>query len=104
MQHTILPKFGARKFRPEICRRGCFAMRLPKSSCWLLCIILSFVVSIWGQETTGTITGLISDPSGAVVPNVELTVVNVGTSATFKTSTNSAGTYIFRTLPVGAYR
>ena len=67
----------------------------------LLLIVLSLSVPMVGQETTGTITGLVSDPSGAVVANAEVTVVNTGTNATYNATTNVAGNYIIRTLPVG---
>ncbi len=79
-------------------------MRIFRTSLELLFVVLSLALPVSGQETTGAITGVVSDPSGAVVTNAEITVVNVGTSATFKTSTNSSGTYILRTLPVGIYR
>src|SRR5262249_46998774 len=70
----------------------------------LVFIALGLAVSASGQETTGAITGVVSDPSGAVVTSAEITVVNAGTNATFKTSTNSSATYVLRTLPVGIYR
>ena len=78
-------------------------MRLFRISLELM-VILGLALPLWGQETTGTITGAVSDPSGAVVTNAEITVINTGTGATFKTSTNSSGTYMLRTLPVGTYR
>src|SRR5262249_54576 len=52
----------------------------------------------------GTIIGLVSDPSGAVLPNADVTAVNVGTNADYKTKTNTDGNYIFRALPSGSYR
>ena len=79
-------------------------MCLVKRLVWILAIACSLAFSLAGQETTGTITGVISDPSGALIPNAEVTVTHVGTGATFKTTSNSSGTYVFRTLPSGEYR
>ena len=47
---------------------------------------------------------MVSDPTGAVIGNAEITVVNVGTNGTYKTVSNSAGNFMLRTLPVGTYR
>ncbi|MCC6365582.1 MAG: TonB-dependent receptor [Bryobacterales bacterium] len=69
-----------------------------------LLLVFCLVPLLIGQETTGAITGLITDPSGAVLAGAEVTVVNVGTNASYKTQSNATGNYIFRTLPVGAYR
>ena len=47
---------------------------------------------------------MVSDPTGAVVPGAQVTVVNVGTNATYKTATNQAGNFTLRTIPVGNYK
>ncbi len=68
-------------------------------------VVLSSLFAVgMAQETTGTIAGLVTDPSGAVVPAAQVTVVNTGTNATYKTVTNAAGNYMLRTLPVGTYK
>ncbi|HEV8130660.1 MAG TPA: carboxypeptidase regulatory-like domain-containing protein [Acidobacteriota bacterium] len=56
------------------------------------------------QATTGTILGIITDPSGAVIPGVEVTAVNLGTNFTRTAPTNEEGQYTIRLLPVGEYR
>src|SRR5258708_15721668 len=71
---------------------------------WLLILLLNLIVPVFGQETTGSIAGLVSDPTGAVVPGAQVTVVNVGTNATYKTATNQAGNFTLRTIPVGNYK
>jgi len=55
------------------------------------------------QNVTGTISGFVRDPSGAVVPSANITVTNLGTSATFQASSDDTGAYTLRTLPVGVY-
>ena len=48
-------------------------------------------------------TGTVTDSSGAVVPNADVTVTNQATSVSDKTTTSSAGTYSFRGLLPGKY-
>ena len=62
------------------------------------------LLGLYGQETTGSITGVVTDATGAVVPGVKITVQHLGTNAAFSGTTNQLGTYILRTLPVGPYR
>jgi carboxypeptidase family protein len=60
-----------------------------KLGCILLATLLSCGVAA-AQSTLGTILGTVTDPSGAVVPNVPIKVTNTdeGTSRTFKTDAN----------------
>ena len=60
--------------------------------------------TLFGQGDRGTFTGTVTDPAGAVVPNVRLSVINTQTNATFRTVTNEAGQYTIPNLPVGQYR
>lgn len=59
---------------------------------------------IAAQQFYGTITGTVSDPSGAVVPNANVRVTNVDTNVTMALRTNSAGVYVANNLVVGTYR
>jgi len=56
----------------------------------------------FGQASAG-ITGTITDPSGAVVPNAKVTITNEQTSVATNTISSSAGTYSFRGLLPGKY-
>ena len=58
--------------------------------------------TVLGQASAG-ITGTVTDPSGAVVANANVTVTNEGTNVSDKTTTSSAGTYAFRGLNPGKY-
>src|ERR1700722_8406668 len=55
-------------------------------------------------QSTGSITGTVTDPSGAVIPNAAVTVKNQGTGEEHATTTDSAGLYFVSSLPVGKYR
>jgi outer membrane receptor protein involved in Fe transport len=52
---------------------------------------------------TGTISGVVQDPQGAVVANATVTVTHVSTNRVFTTQTTSAGIIELRDLPPGAY-
>lgn len=57
----------------------------------------------WSQISTATISGTVSDNSGAVVPAATVTAVNEGTNATIVTQSNAEGTFVAGGLPVGVY-
>ena len=53
---------------------------------------------------TGTISGRVTDPSGPVVPNAQITVVNTETNFTSDTRSNVDGLYRVSSLRAGPYR
>lgn len=55
------------------------------------------------QETRGTILGNVKDPSGAVVPNAEITITNIETNVSTRTSTGASGLYEVPLLMPGRY-
>ncbi|MGA7857531.1 MAG: carboxypeptidase-like regulatory domain-containing protein, partial [Terracidiphilus sp.] len=65
----------------------------------LLCISIAI-----GQTVTGSITGEVTDPSGAVVPGVQVTAHNLDTGVDTPATTNSAGLYRIEFLPIGRYQ
>src|SRR6266480_272573 len=67
----------------------------------VLAVLWTSVLS--AQTITGSITGAVSDPSGAVVANVKIVATNTGTNLTFPTTTNDTGVYNLVFLPVGQY-
>ncbi len=52
---------------------------------------------------TGSLTGFVTDSSGAVIPNASVTAVNNSTRALFKSTVGGDGTFVIRDLPVGTY-
>src|SRR5262245_57599262 len=65
-----------------------------------LCV---FALSAIAQTDRGTITGTVSDASGAVVPGVTVEARNVGTGATYQAGSSETGNFTLPQLPVGAY-
>lgn len=57
-----------------------------------------------GQGTTGTITGTVTDPSGAVIPGASVVAHNLETNEERNATTSEVGTYEFTTLIPGTYR
>ena len=72
---------------------------------WLLAVCL-FVITVVApaQTTTGSIVGIVTDPSGAAVPGANVTVANEGTgTVALRLTTDPSGNYVATTLPPGRY-
>ena len=71
----------------------------------LSCAAAAFwAVSAWAQVGSSTISGRVVDSTGAVVPNVKVSAVQVATNFTFNALTNTDGLYRIPSLQPGAYR
>jgi Carboxypeptidase regulatory-like domain len=69
-----------------------------------LLVIGIFSIPAHGQgRVTGTITGVVTDPTGAVIQGAKVTAVNNATGFKQETVTNTDGFYRLDLLPVGAY-
>ena len=69
----------------------------------LLLAMTSCAGLLFGQLTTGNITGTIYDQTGATIPNTTITVRNAATGIENKTISTSSGAYRFENLPAGDY-
>src|ERR1700704_3076025 len=67
-----------------------------------LCSAL-FSTILFGQAGTGTITGTVTDPAGAVVPNTPVEVRNTDTNVAYPAQTTDTGAYTVPRLPPGPY-
>jgi len=65
--------------------------------------VLTISSPLLAQTVTGSIGGTITDPTGAVVPNAQVTAHNTGTGVDTQATANSAGIYSIRFLPIGQY-
>src|SRR5260370_38341899 len=72
--------------------------------CTLLALICLLSLVAVAQEATGRIVGTVTDPTGAVVPNVKLKITNVATGASYDTVSNQDGLYQVLLLPAGSYK
>ncbi len=65
-------------------------------------LALFLTAALFGQTTS--MTGTVSDPSGAVVPSATITIVNIETSAERQTTSDTQGRYTMQQLTPGTYR
>ena len=68
---------------------------------FLLCVLL--VLPAFAQSDRGTITGTVTDASGARIPGVAVVITNTGTGTKSQTVTTETGNYTIPALPVGTY-
>jgi hypothetical protein len=73
-------------------------------TCCVFACLLLICFGAYAQSDRGTITGTISDPAGAMVPNAPIEAKNTETGAVFKTASSDTGNYTLAQLPVGAYQ
>ncbi len=81
------------------------------SRCWHLTVSLVFLLGIWAvmspvaraQQASATVNGVLSDPSGAAVPNARVELTNINTAVVRSTATNGDGAYLFLNVVPGDY-
>ncbi len=68
-----------------------------------LCILafVIFVPAMYAQDTA-SITGTVTDSSGAAIPNAQVTVSSPEQGINRTAPTNGSGDYLFAALPIGA--
>src|SRR5581483_160782 len=98
---------------PQLTRRGQSMHFTHKDSfpsgLWLIRIM--FLFALWiglpaivlAQIDQGTITGTVTDPSGAVVPNAQVTLTENDTGLVLKSVANKGGFYVFSPVKIGNY-
>lgn len=79
-------------------------VRWGRLSLAVACLVIMFSSVLWSQLYTGTVTGIVTDPSGAVVPGARLQVVDEQKGFVFTATTDIAGSYLFRNVPPGTYK
>jgi len=70
----------------------------------LVCGAVLSVVPLRAQVDTGSITGTVTDTSGAVVNNAKVTLTNEGTGASLTVNTSNDGGYTFSPVKIGSYK
>jgi hypothetical protein len=68
-----------------------------------LVTILAFLAPIARGQDNGTITGYVTDTSGALVPNAKISLTNTATNQIRETISNTAGNYRFANVGIGTY-
>src|SRR5580765_534259 len=87
----------------EVARGGTFPVR----TVWLRLALLLFSLALGGlahAQSTASLNGTVTDPTGAAVPNARVVATNQATGVGSATQTDAAGAYLFPALPIGTYR
>src|SRR5262245_63324022 len=76
-----------------------------KRSCTRVFLLIIFVCAAFGQSEVGgaTLSGTVTDPSGAAVASAKVTATSKQTGFSVATTTNETGLYNLVRLPVGSY-
>ena len=74
--------------------------RLLRSAGVFLCLAAA---TAYGQERFGELNGTVTDPSGAVLPNVAIRATNKGTGRVGETVSGAAGNWVLRNIEPGHY-
>src|SRR6516164_4944286 len=67
------------------------------------CIATLACVCAFAQTVTGSLVGIVVDPSGSVIPDVKLQLTNEGTSATSSAVADNSGVFRFANLLPATY-
>src|SRR2546426_2946407 len=70
----------------------------------LLAVCLVAVPAAFAQTDRGTITGTVSDATGAVIPGATIEAKNVGTGAIYTAGSSETGNFTLAQLPAGTYQ
>lgn len=94
--NTIDPRFAnGNRIRPFLGRMAAILL--------LLVSVFALSVAGWAQAANGTITGRVTDSTGALLPGTDVTLTRTDTGLVLKTVTNGAGVYNFPSLQTGPF-
>lgn len=84
------------KITPKLKRR--FAFILTTAA-----VLFLITPTVWPQATSGTLTGQVADPTGAVIPSARVTIKDTQHGTSFTVTTNGEGLFTRTQLPNGTY-
>ncbi len=76
---------------------------------WALLCLFYFLLAglvagnLWAQVYSGSLTGVVTDPSGAVVPGAKVILTDAGKKFDYPATTDNSGRYLLRPLPPSTY-
>src|SRR5262249_9061129 len=73
-------------------------------TCRYLSLVCASAALLLGQAINGSISGLVTDKSGATIAEAKITVTDLDRSTAFSTVSNETGFYQVSQLPIGRYR
>ncbi len=87
----------------EATKTKAFALQLTGALAAALLLVVLIPARAGAQGLTGEITGIVQDPSQAVIPGAEVILTQESTGAVRRTSTNAAGYFSIIGIPAGTY-
>ena len=72
--------------------------------CLALFSVLLLAFAAVAQIQNGQFSGVVTDPSGAAIPNAKVTVTNTATNLSVSTTSNQTGAFTLKELPPGTYK
>src|SRR3989440_6084773 len=76
----------------------------PRRTIMIMSFVLCFATAVFGQRTTGDLEGKVTDPNGAVVPNVSVTLTGVTVGFKRTVQSNDQGEFRIQQIPIGTYK
>jgi outer membrane receptor protein involved in Fe transport len=70
----------------------------------ILALCLMLIPAMMAQTSRGTLTGTVTDSTGAVIKDASVTIIQQGTGVKRETTTNSSGIYRFDAVDLGVYQ
>jgi hypothetical protein len=75
-----------------------------RKSLYFSSLLLSLLLTTaFGQSDRGTVTGTVSDPNGALIPNASIIATNLGSQTEYRTQSTETGNYTLASIPAGTY-
>jgi|CZKK01.1.fsa_nt_gi hypothetical protein len=68
----------------------------------IVLLIVTLCAAAWAQDTA-SLTGTVTDASGAAIPNAQVAVSNAAQGISRKAASNGSGDFLFAALPIGSY-
>jgi hypothetical protein len=95
MRRFLFPPQSLSATRP-VAYRVSLVTAVLALTCWL-------ALPVMGQVTTGSLTGVVTDPQGAIVAGATVTLTNRETRVDTRTTSNDQGEFVFPQVPPGTY-
>ncbi len=69
----------------------------------ILSVFVGFSLALYSQTNTATVTGVVTDPTGAAIPLAHLSIRSGETGVVKSVEANEAGQFTFNFIPIGTY-
>src|SRR5215831_5349554 len=79
-------------------------MKIPRHAVLTASLVLCFPTAVFGQRTSGDLEGKVTDPNGAVVPNVSITLTGVTVGLSRTVQSDDQGEFRIQQIPIGTYK